>query len=125
MAMKCPGSKKTSVQLSIVALLLLAGCATNKNEPLYYWGDYQSQVYGYFTKDKGPEEQIAKLEAELEQARASGKSVPPGYLAHLGILYAQGEHQDQMLKYFEAEKKQYPESTAYIDFLSRKFKQPE
>jgi len=122
--MKRSYGNKTLVQLSIMALLLLSGCAT-KTEPLYYWGDYQPQVYGYFTKDKGPEEQIASLEAGLEQARASGKSVPPGYLAHLGILYAQGEHQDQMLKYFEAEKKQYPESTAYIDFLSRKFKQPQ
>lgn len=124
MTMKSPCCKKTLVQLSIVALLLLAGCAT-KTEPLYYWGDYQPQVYGHFTKDKGPEEQIASLEAGLEQARAKGKSVPPGYLAHLGVLYAQGEHQDQMLKYFQAEKKLYPESTAYIDFLSRKFKQPE
>jgi len=30
-----------------------------------------------------------------------------------------------MLKYFDAEKTQYPESAAYIDFLLRKLKQPQ
>lgn len=108
--------------LSVAALVTLSGCAT-RNQPLYYWGDYQPQIYGHFTGDKGPEEQIAALEAGLEQARAIGKTVPPGYLAHLGVLYASGEHGEQMRKYFEAEKTLYPEGTGYIDFLLRKFKQ--
>lgn len=109
--------------LSILGFLLLSGCAT-KTQQLYYWGDYQAQVYGYFTKDTGVAEQIASLEAGLEKARASGRPVPPGYLAHLGILYAQDEHPDQMRKYFDDEKTLYPESAAYIDFLLRKYKQP-
>lgn len=114
--------KHMLTRLSLVGALVLSGCAT-KPQPLYYWGDYQPQVYGHFTKDTGPQEQIASLEAGLEKARASGKPVPPGYLAHLGILHAQAERADQMRKYFEAEKTQYPESTAYIDFLLRKYKQ--
>jgi hypothetical protein len=105
---------------AICGAVLLSGCAST-HQTLYYWGDYQPQVYGHFAKEKSPEEQIAKLEAGLEKARASGKRVPPGYNAHLGILFALSEHADQMLKYFEAEKKLYPESTAYIDFLLRKF----
>jgi len=109
---------------ALAGLVLLTGCAT-RTEPLYYWGDYQPQVYAHFTKDSGPEEQIAKLEAGLEKARAAGKTVPPGYNAHLGILYAETERQDQMVKYFEAEKGLYPESAAYMDFLLRKFKQPQ
>jgi len=113
-----------AARLAIAGALLLTGCAT-KPQPLYYWGDYQPQLYGHFMKEKSPPEQIAKLEAGLEQARASGKSVPPGYLAHLGILHGQAERPDQMLKYFEAEKTLYPESAAYIDFLLRKVKQPQ
>lgn len=109
-------------RLSFVGALVLSGCAT-KPQPLYYWGDYQPQVYGHFTKDTGPQEQIESLEAGLEKARASGKPVPPGYLAHLGILHAELQRPDEMRKYFEAEKTQYPESTAYIDFLLRKYKQ--
>ncbi|TYC60780.1 DUF4810 domain-containing protein [Zoogloea oleivorans] len=122
--MKRISCTQMTARLSIVGVLLLSGCAT-KPQPLYYWGDYQPQVYGHFTKDKSPEEQIAGLEAGLQIARANGKPVAPGYLAHLGILHAQSERQDQMRTYFEAEKTQYPESTAYIDFLLRKFKQPQ
>jgi hypothetical protein len=102
----------------------LSGCVTPP-QSLYYWGDYQKQVYRHFTKEIGPQEQIIELEAGLERARASGKPVPPGYAAHLGILYAQNEHHDKMQEYFETERKQYPESASYIDFLLRNFKTPE
>jgi hypothetical protein len=109
--------------LSVACVLLVAGCAT-KTPPLYYWGDYQKEVYGHFTKDVGPEEQIAALESGIEKARASGLPVPPGYNAHLGVLYAQTEHADKMLHYFTTEKALYPESAAYMDFLMRKYQQP-
>lgn len=109
--------------LTVAATLLLTGCATGPG-PLYYWGDYQPTLYGHFTKEAGPQEQIASLEAGLEKARAAGKPVPPGYNAHLGLLYAEGEQTDQMLKYFEAEKALYPESASYMDFLLAKFKRP-
>lgn len=107
--------------LPLAGALLLAGCATGP-QPLYYWGDYQPALYGHFTKEKGPQEQIAALEAGIEKARAAGKPVPPGYNAHLGLLYAEGEQTDQMLKYFEAEKALYPEGASYMDFLLGKFK---
>lgn len=110
--------------LAAAGLLLLSGCAAGP-QPLYYWGEYQTQLYGHFTKETGPEEQIAALEAGIEKARAAGRPVPPGYHAHLGILHAQGEHADQMQKYFEAEKTLYPEGATYVDFLLRKFKQPQ
>lgn len=116
--------KRASARLSMLAIVLLSACAT-RTEPLYYWGDYQAQVYAHFTKDTSSQEQIAELEAGIEQARANGKNVPPGYLAHLGILYAEGEQRDQMLNYFASEKNLYPESGTYIDFLLRKFKQPQ
>ena len=107
--------------LAVAGAVLLGGCATGP-QPLYYWGDYQRALYGHFTKEKGPQEQIAALEAGLEKARAVGKPVPPGYNAHLGLLYAEGEQTDQMLTYFEAEKTLYPEGSTYMDFLMRKFK---
>ena len=107
-----------------VVALLVSGCATTNTQPLYYWGDYQKEVWGHFTKEVGPEEQIVALEAGMEKAKASGRPVPPGYNAHLGVLYAQTEHADKMLSYFTAEKTLYPESAAYMDFLMRKYQQP-
>lgn len=103
--------------LVIVGALSLGACATN--EQLYYWGDYQPQVYGHLTGDKGPDEQIANLEAGLEKAQAQGRQPPPGYFAHLGILYGEKGDGDKMLRYFDAEKQHYPESTAFIDFLMK------
>ena len=74
----------------VVATLLLAagltGCAAPP-KPLYHWGGYQAQVYEHFKGDgKGPLEQLAALEAEQQKARASGATLPPGYLAHMGLL---------------------------------------
>lgn len=109
-------STRTVRILAMAGALLLTGCATGPG-PLYYWGEYQPQVYGHLSGEKGPDEQIANLEAGIEKARAIGKPLPPGYSAHLGVLYAEKEDGDKMLHYFDAEKKQYPESAAYIDFL--------
>ncbi|MGE5471342.1 MAG: DUF4810 domain-containing protein [Bacteroidota bacterium] len=102
---------------------LLSGCAA-RHEPLYYWGDYQPQVYGYFTGDKSPEDQIQALEAGIEKARASGKPLAPGYQAQLGMLYAKTGREDQTRHYFEAEKAQFPEGRPFMDFLLRNFKTP-
>jgi hypothetical protein len=106
--------------LTLAALMLLAGCAT-RTPSLYYWGSYQPQVYGHFTKENSPEEQIGELEKGLEEARSEGKQVAPGYNAHLGLLYAERQNPDQMVKYFQTEKTLYPESSGYMDFLLRKF----
>lgn len=113
---------RLAAALPLAGALLLAGCASGP-QPLYYWGEYQPALYGHFTREMGPQEQIASLEAGLEKARALGKPVPPGYNAHLGLLHAEGEQTDEMLKYFEAEKALYPESATYMDFLLSKFKQ--
>lgn len=117
--MKPPSLAQLAAGLPIMAAALLAGCATAP-QPLYHWGSYQPVLYGHFTKEKGPQEQIAALEAGIEKARAAGKALPPGYNAHLGLLHAEMEQTDQMLMYFEAEKALYPESTGYMDFLTRK-----
>lgn len=115
-------SSRAGAFAAVVALSLTA-CATG-TDPLYYWGDYQPQVYGHLTGEKGPDEQITSLEAGIEKARESGKPLPPGYFAHLGILYAEKQDSQKMLHYFDAERAHYPESAPYIDFLlSSKAKQ--
>lgn len=115
-----------SLRFAIVATLfasaLLGGCAA-RQEPLYYWGGYQTQVYGHFTGEKGPDEQIQALEADAENARAKGKPLPPGYQAHLAMLYGQTGRTEQLRTNLEAEKAQFPESATFIDFLLQKFKQ--
>lgn len=105
--------------LAIFSTALLAGCAT-RSQPLYYWGDYQAQVYGHFKGEKSPEEQIQALEKVREQARSQGKPLPPGFQAHLAMLYGQTGGAERLIEQLEAEKKQYPESATFMDFLLKK-----
>jgi hypothetical protein len=100
--------------------MLLSGCVS-RPQPLYYWGDYQAQVYGHFKGEKGPEDQIQALEEVREKARAQGKSLPPGFQAHLAMLYGQSGRAERLVENLEAEKRQFPESAAFMDFLLKKF----
>jgi len=73
--MKNALTKRSSLMLSI-ALVMLAGCATQKT--IYHWGDYQQQVYQHFkTEGNSSEEQIAALEQGIVKARANGVPCHP------------------------------------------------
>lgn len=101
---------------------ILAGCAT-KPTSLYQWQGYQNNVDAYFRGDKlSPDAQAQLMESDLQKIRASGAAVPPGYYAHLGLLYGQQGKLDQFAQQVQAEKKQYPESETFMDFLLRNFK---
>lgn len=110
--------------ISVIAvglgMLLLAGCASKTPETIYSWGDYQDTLYDYYTHDTSPQEQIAKLQKVIEMAKATNKPVPPGVHAQLGMLYDSTGNSGLSISEFNAEKAQYPESTAYIDFLTAK-----
>lgn len=112
----------TAAKLTSLAMLcatVLAGCAS-RPQTLYHWGDYQAQVYGHFNGEKSPLEQIEALEKVREQARASGKPLPPGFQAHLAMLYGQAGQSERLTEQLEAEKKQFPESATFMDFLLKK-----
>ena len=107
----------------VCALALMVGCAGT--QPMYGgWNDYQPQVYAYL-KSQGeldPAEQIAKLETARQKMELEGKALPPGYRAHLGMLYAKAGQPDQSAENMAAEKASFPESTSFMDFLLRTFK---
>ena len=61
-------------KLALAGLLaasgLLTGCV-NQPQSLYYWNGYQEQVYARFKGEgSSPQEQVAALEASLQEARA-------------------------------------------------------
>lgn len=104
-------------QILVVLTLLLGACASQPRT-LYHWDTYQNQVYAYL-KDSGGDQaaQIAQLEAGIEKARAAGQPLPPGYRAHLGMLYGNAGHVDDMKQQFDLERQAFPESAAFLDFL--------
>lgn len=101
---------------ALIFCAVISGCATGP-QPLYHWGNYQAQVYESFKGETGPEEQINKLQETSAKAAATGKTVPPGFNAHIGFLYGQIGKIDDMISHFLSEKKLFPESSTYIDFL--------
>jgi len=113
-------SKVRLCLVAVISMSALAGCVT-RQQPLYYWGGYQTEVYGHFKGDKGPEEQIQTLEAEREHALAEGRALPPGFQAHLAMLYGKTGRSERLVENLEAEKTQFPESATFMDFLLKKF----
>lgn len=110
-----------SVFLGCVTSALLTGCSATGPKTLYQWEDYNGQVYEYLKgQEKGSEAQIIVLEEGLEKINAAGNTPPPGYHAQLGLLYAQLGKGDRMVRAFEEEKKLFPESVGYMDFLLNK-----
>lgn len=109
--------------LALAGAALLTACATPP-KTLYQWDSYQPQVYEHF-KGGSPEQQIAEMEKALQLISARGGSVPPGFHAHLGMLYSVAGKPDQVVAQFEDEKKLFPESATYMDFLLAKLKKGE
>src|SRR5574343_1719571 len=95
---------------------LLSGCA-NRPQPLCYWGNFQDQQYADFKGERGPEDGIQNLERVREEAKSRGKLVPPGFQAHLGMLYGLSGRTDLFEQNLLAERQQFPESSVYVNFL--------
>ncbi len=101
----------------IIATFMMTACANQHG--LYQWGSYEDQIYDMYSYPgkSSPDEQIAKLEADGEKARAQSRTPPPGHYAHLGYLYFQSGKLDQAVASFETEKVLFPESRPYMDRL--------
>ncbi|MBR9857387.1 MAG: DUF4810 domain-containing protein [Gammaproteobacteria bacterium] len=103
------------LSLAVMAVVL-SGCAGPKT--LYQWDGYQSSVYQHYqTNDSSLSEQVAVLEESIEKARAEDRIVAPGLHAHLGLLYANSGREQQAMEQFEMEKRLFPESETFMNFL--------
>jgi len=114
--------KKIKLTIAVGVLLVLGGCAT-KPVALYQWQGYQGNLDAYFRGDKvGLEAQAQIMEADLQKIKVKGGTVPPGYAAHLGLIYGQQGYMDKFVEYLNEEKTRFPESATFIAFLMRNFK---
>jgi len=106
--------------LAVCALAgLMAACA-QAPKTLYTWDAYQPSVYAYL-KDEDTEvaAQAQTLESHVETARAKDMVLPPGFRAHLGMLYLKMGLGDKAAELLQAEKLAFPEGTTFMDFLLR------
>ncbi|EIJ73074.1 DUF4810 domain-containing protein [Haemophilus haemolyticus] len=114
---------KLKLFICLSAVAVVTACSSgSKPNTLYTWnGDtYPTSVYQYLTQDGDPQEQLQKLE-EIAQLD-SGKKVPPGLYAQIGLLYGQLGNAGKMAEAYQKEMTLFPESTQYINFLLNKGK---
>lgn len=111
--------KRIKIYSLLIVSLILSGCAAPK--PMYNWGPYEPQVYEFF-KGESPDKQIQILEAHLKETESKGEKIPPGFYAHLGLLYAKAGKDAEFRTMLDLEKQHYPESSAYINNLNKNFK---
>ncbi|BAN25129.1 DUF4810 domain-containing protein [Caballeronia insecticola] len=103
----------------VIACAMLTGCAT-KPVSLYQWDGYQPQVYEYLKGQKSVPEQIDALEKARDTVSTKDQALPPGFRAHLGMLYATVGKSAEARQQLTEEKERFPESSAYMDFLLSK-----
>ena len=107
--------------LSLAALL--TACAAPQ-APLYQWGNFSGLSYDALRGEGlSPAEQLQQMLKHGEQVAAKGQQLPPGFRAHLGLLYLRAGQPDAAREAFEAERLKFPESAAFIDFLNKKHNQ--
>jgi hypothetical protein len=108
---------KIAILGAVVATLVLSGCAS-KPKTLYRWDGYETSVYEYLKAPAGDSAaQLAKLETQEQKTLSKNVTSPPGFDAHMGLLYTDLGQYDQAKVRFMNEKNKYPESVAYMDFL--------
>ena len=105
-------------RLALIASLALVGCAQPGPKPLYQWDGYQAAVYQHLKSNGSePGAQISALEAQIEKNQAAGVATPPGMRAHLALLHSKMGDDVAARRHLEAERAQFPESAAYVDYL--------
>ena len=113
--------KNLFLLVSAILSLSLVGCASAP-KPLYSWGQFPQQTYlSLSLPEKAlPQDQIIKLEKDIEKSKAQNNAIPPGLYAHLGLLYLNTNDFSRATEYFGLERQIYPESTVLMDRLLKK-----
>jgi hypothetical protein len=99
----------------LLSAIFFSACAGIPG-PLYSWGNYEDKIYAYL-QGESPAAQISALQNDLLKIEGKGKKPPPGYYAHLGMLYAEAGDHEQAVSCFLAEKTRFPESAVFMDYL--------
>jgi len=103
----------------LMGVWLLVGCASGPRN-LYYWGDFPDANYAWLQDEPQNDEKLLEtLEKNAQRAVANNHNVPPGFHAHLGLIYLKLGQIDQAVAHLQAEKAAFPEAAPFMDFQLR------
>ncbi|MGV2863496.1 DUF4810 domain-containing protein [Achromobacter sp. ESBL13] len=125
-AMRRPGAlARAGRGLAVAATVGLLSACVQQPKSMYSWQAYQPSVYAYLKEDGSDNAvQAQALEKNIETARAANVELPPGFRAHLGMLYLKMGDGDKGVEQLQSEKAAFPESTPFMDFLMRNVGKP-
>lgn len=112
---------QSSVRVTAVLALAgtLAACG-HAPKTMYDWKSYQPTVYRYLVDDGGDYvAQAETLKSNIETSRSANTVLPPGFRAHLGMLYLKMGEDEKAIEQLEGEKLAFPESAPFMAFLMR------
>ncbi|WP_407849267.1 DUF4810 domain-containing protein [Bordetella petrii] len=90
---------------------------------MYSWQGYEPSVYAYLKHDGDDYAvQAQELEKNAEIARSANAALPPGFRAHLGMLYLKLGEDAKAVEQLQGEKLAFPEASPFMDFLLRNAK---
>jgi hypothetical protein len=115
------------VLILFASLFLASGCATGPKPNQFWFGNYSKSLYDL--KKRPSPEQLTQHQAQLisiiEKAEQAKAIVPPSLYAELGFTYYQQNRFSEAVRYFELEKKHYPESLVLMNHMIERTKQPQ
>ncbi|WP_304679505.1 DUF4810 domain-containing protein [Neisseria polysaccharea] len=111
---------KTLSRLSLCAAVLSLTACGGGHKNLYYYGDYPDTVYeGLKNDDTSLGKQTEKMEKYFVEAGNKKMNAAPGAHAHLGLLLSRSGDKEGAFRQFEEEKRLFPESGVFMDFLMK------
>lgn len=111
---------KTFIRLPLYAAVLALTACGGGHKDLYYYGDYPDTVYeGLKNNDTSLGKQTENMKKYFVQARNKQMNAAPGAYAHLGLLLSRSGDKEGALRQFEEEKRLFPESGVFMDFLMK------
>lgn len=99
-------------KLVLVGMVLgVSACAPTSR---FEWGTYENALYAYSKTPEAKEAYRNSLVSALRNGEASNR-VAPGLNAELGYLYMEEGRTAEAIRYFETEKRLFPESGHFMD----------
>lgn len=119
-------ARRAGRALAIAALAGVLSACVQQPKSMYSWQSYQGSVYSYLKDDGGDyATQTLAMEKNIETARAANVELPPGFRAHLGMLYMKMGNGDKGVEQMQGEKAAFPEAAPFMDFLLRNAGKPQ